>query len=219
MIETILGIKKENNRKSCFVMALRSARHLTGRNVLTGEAEGIREMEVNVLMKDDVLSHRLEDELFFAGIAMYLIALDCLGCVFDNIEKASNKKGIGRALESFSSLDKAQIDALIDLRNTLAHNFGLATESRKSTGKPKKEQHKFILSFSDLADAVKLPETDWNGDFDRKEDKYSTVIGVSAICNLVETIISNVFDCYKSGYLKLRISDNEAKARFTVLGR
>ena len=62
MIEILLGLKKDDNRKSCLMMAIRSARYLSGRDVRTGKADGIGEMEANVLMKDDVLAHWLEDE-------------------------------------------------------------------------------------------------------------------------------------------------------------
>ena len=79
-------------------MAIRSARYLSGRDVRTGKADGIGEMEANVLMKDDVLTNWLEDEHFFAGIAMYLIAIDCIGCIFENIEKTQIEgNGIKRA--------------------------------------------------------------------------------------------------------------------------
>lgn len=200
-------------------MAIRSARYLTGRNVDLGNAKGIRDMELDVLMKDDVTTYWLDNEFFFSGLAMYLIAIDCIGCLFDNTTVLSGEKdrSICRALESFSSLDKARIEAVNDLRNTLAHNFGLATEKMLPKGNPKKYKHKFTLSFSDDAEAIKMPTTEWDGDYDNKEETTSTIIGVAAFCELMESIIANVYECNKKGQLKLRISENEAKARFTVL--
>lgn len=219
IIETILGLRHEDNRKSCLLMAIRSARYLTGRNVDLGNAKGIRDMELDVLMKDDVTTYWLDNEFFFSGLAMYLIAIDCIGCLFDNTTVLSGEKdrSICRALESFSSLDKARIEAVNDLRNTLAHNFGLATEKMLPKGNPKKYKHKFTLSFSDDAEAIKMPTTEWDGDYDNKEETTSTIIGVAAFCELMESIIANVYECNKKGQLKLRISENEAKARFTVL--
>ena len=106
MIEILLGRKKDDNRKSCLMMAIRSARYLSGRDVRTGKADGIGEMEANVLMKDDVLAHWLEDEHSFAGIAMYLIVIDSIGCIFENREKTQIEgNGVRRALKSFTSLD------------------------------------------------------------------------------------------------------------------
>lgn len=217
IVDIILGLKEEINRKSCLMMAIRSARHLTGRDIVTGKAEGILDMRTNVLMKDSVLTHWLEDEHFFSGIAMYLIAIDCIGCVFDNKDKNTNKKnGIGRALKLFSNLDDRNVDAIIDLRNTLAHNFGLATEAICGNGKSKKHKHKYKLSFSDDAEAIKLPEKEWNGDFDNKDECCSTVIGVFSFCNLAETIIADVYKCQELGNLNLCISESEAKSRFTI---
>ncbi len=216
MIRTILGLKQVKNRKSCLLMAIRSARYLTGRDVITGKALGIGEMEYNVLKKDEVQTHQLYNEHFFTGIAMYLIALDCIGCLFENttIKPLDDNNSIVRALESFSALKNKEIEAVKDLRNTLAHNFGLATESK---GGAKKTKHKFTLSFSDKAEAIKLPKKDWDGDFGNKKQSCSTIIGVSAFCNLAESIIANVYDSYEKGLLKLRVSEEQVKARFTVL--
>lgn len=216
MIRTILGLKQVKNRKSCLLMAIRSARYLTGRDVITGKALGIGEMEYNVLKKDEVQTHQLYNEHFFTGIAMYLIALDCIGCLFENttIKPVDDNNSIVRALESFSALKNREIEAVKDLRNTLAHNFGLATESK---GGAKKTKHKFTLSFSDKAEAIKLPKKDWDGDFGNKKQSCSTIIGVSAFCNLAESIIANVYDSYEKGLLKLRVSEEQVKARFTVL--
>ena len=158
MIKTILGLKRVKNRRSCLLMAIRSARYLTGRDVITGKAIGICEMEYTILKNDDVTTLQLYNEHFFSGLAMYLIAIDCIGCLFDNLTitpKTENNNSIIRALKSFSTLDDERIEAVKDLRNTLAHNFGLATESK---GGAKKTKHKFTLSFSDKAEAIKLPK-------------------------------------------------------------
>lgn len=217
-IDAILGLIHENNRKSCFLMAIRSARYLTGRDIVSGKALGICEMEYNVLNKDDVITHQLYNEHFFSGLAMYLIAIDCIGCLFDNTKiKSAEGNSIARALDSFSSIDKDRIEAIKDLRNTLAHNYGLATENTLPNGKPKKYKHKFTLSFSDEAEAIKLPVINWNGKYDNKNDDCSTIIGVSSFCDMIESIIANVYKCYESDSLILRIDENEAKSRFTVL--
>ena len=191
MIDTILGIKHEENRKSCLLMAIKSARYLTGRDIGNGKSKGIKDMELGVLAKDDVAKFLLDNEFFFSGLAMYLIAIDCIGCLFDNTTVLSekNESGIGRALKSFSSLDKARIEAVKDLRNTLAHNFGLATENMLPHGNPKKYKHKFTLSFSDEAEAIKMPTTEWDGDYSNKEEATSTIIGVAAFCDMMEIII------------------------------
>ena len=214
IIDILLGLEKEENRKSCLMMAIRNARHLTGRDVETGEAKDMNTMRTNVNMRDEVFDNCLEDESFFAGIVMYLIALDSIGCLFG--KKGNKKNSIKRALDQFSSLSDGEISALVDLRNTLAHNFGLATEKEHNNGN-KKSKHKYTLAFSDDAEAIKLPETEWDGVFTNKDSSSSTVIGVKSFCNLVESIIANVYECHRNGDLEMRVDEDEAKARFTVL--
>lgn len=199
------------------MMAIRTARHLTGRDIMSGKAACIDDMSVNVVMNNQSQKYCLYHESFFAGIALYLIALDSIGCLFDIKETASSRNnGIKRTLELFSSMDKALQSAVVDLRNTLAHNFGLATE-KIYKGSPKKKKHKYIIDFSDSAEAIKVPTIEWDGDYDNKDDSSSTLIGLYSFCNLVEDVISKVYQYHKEGRLKLRISENEAKSRFTIL--
>lgn len=220
MIDILLGIKNETNRKSCLLMAIRSARYLTGRDINAGDSKGITDMETKILMKDGVLEDWLQDELLISGITMYTIAIDCIGCLFERKDKPVTKpNGIKRALNNFSDLDELQIDALADLRNSMTHNFGLATEAKTNKGSPKKTKHKFVLSFLDSAEAITLPKTEWNGDYSDKKESSSTIIGVYAFCNLVEEIIKKVYQCHNRDNLCLRMGDDEARARFTVLNR
>lgn len=214
MIDTLLSPDCVDNRRSCLMMAIKCARHLTGRDIKNGDAAGMTQMSADILMRDDVSMNLLEYESLFVGIATYLIALETIGCAFQNVNKSSNESNaIKRALAMFSSLDTRQMDAIKDLRNTLAHNFGLATEARSK----RKYNHKFTLSMSDESQDVILPEKEWDGNFDNKDEQYSTKIGVFSFCNLMESIISKVIDCHSKGQLQLRIGENEAKARFTIL--
>ena len=145
-------------------MAIRSARCLTGREIITGKAIGICEMEYIVLNKDEVTTHQLYNEHCLSGLAMYLIAIDCIGCLFDNKTTLSEEKNsIGRALKSFSSLDKVRIEAVKDLRNTLAHNFGLATENMLPKGNPKKYKHKFTYLFQTMQKQSKCQQQNGMG--------------------------------------------------------
>ena len=110
MIMTILGLKHDKTRRSCLLMAIRSARYLTGREIITGKAIGICEMEYTILKNDDVTTLQLYNEHFFSGLAMYLIAIDCIGCLFENLTitpKTENNNSIIRALKSFSCCSKS----------------------------------------------------------------------------------------------------------------
>ena len=53
--------------------------------MITGKAIGICEMEYTILKNDDVTTLQLYNEHFFSGLAMYLIAIDCIGCLLDNL--------------------------------------------------------------------------------------------------------------------------------------
>ena len=210
----ILGLEKEEGRESNFQMALKSARLHTGRNVDTGVASSMAEMECYLRMKNEVQENQLCNSELFTGLTMYLILLEQIGSIFKrtDILKEENNNGIINALNMFSSLSKKEKEAINGLRNNLAHNFGLASDSRFS-----KSGRKFILYFSNDAPIVKLPIRKWNCQYDDKEDDSSTVIGVYALCNEIENIIKELMNTYKSGNLKFKLSDEEIKSRFTII--
>mgnify|MGYP001245680062 CR=1 FL=1 len=219
LMRIILGLEKEEGRESNFQMALKSARLHTGRNVDTGVASSMTEMECNLRMKNEVQENQLYNSELFTGLTIYLILLEQIGSMFKRTGLETIKgyeKGIKYSLYMFSTFtieeDKDKIDAINCLRNNLAHNFGLASDDRfPNSGR------KFTLSFSNDAPIVKLPAEKWNCQYDDKGDESSTVIGVYAFCNEVEQIVGKLIEVYHAGNLEFSLSEEEIKSRFTII--
>ncbi len=216
LMKFILGLEKGQNRKSSFIMALKSARYCMGRDIETGksfddEAGGIPAVYA---MRDVIVDNWMFDEARFMGMTMYLILLDQMGCVFALKDKIAdrNESGVKYALECFSNMSKDECDAIYALRCTLAHNFGLATETRRG------KAYKFILSFDVNSPFVSLPAKEWNRDYSDKSDETSTTIGIYALCNEIESVVNKIYDAYERGNLKFKADDiNEVTSRFTLI--
>lgn len=218
LMKLILGLCPETeHRKSCLMMALQSARYQTGRDIKTGKVAGVSEMLLNVNMHDEVLENGMEEAEMFTGLTLYLILLEQMGILFGKTDKGN---GIKRILNTVgnkisSGLNKEQIDAICDLRNTLAHNFGLATEYYYNK-KEKIPHRKFTLLFNDDAPAVCLPKQEWDGQFSNKHGDTATEISLPALCDLVEEVFCEIRVLCEGGELKLNLEESEAETRFTI---
>lgn len=226
LMRTILGLDKENNRKSNYIIALSSARCLTGRNPLDGTASSINDMRCNLLNIDNIHCNDKQlrneqpiDEKMMIGLTIYLILLDLIGCLFEKKDSfIKYKNGVKKALSLFSSLKDEEIEAINNLRNTLAHNFGLATEIRYDKRGKEIKGRKFTLSFSDHDPIIRLPIKEWDTKYEDKSEDTSTIIGIYAFCNEIEQVIKNLMDTYHLGELKFNksLSEEEIISRFTV---
>ena len=223
LIRIILGLEKEEGRESNFQMALKSARLHTGRNVDTGVANSMAEMEWNLREREEVQEKQLYNSELFTGLTIYLILLEQIGSMFKRTDveiTEGDMEGIRYALCMFSSLtikeNQEEIKAINGLRNNLAHNFGLASDAKYKDSKYKNSKYKFILSLSNDAPMVKLPVEKWNCKYDDKSDESSTVIGVYAFCNEVEQIVRKLIGVYRAGNLEFRLSEEEIRSRFTI---
>lgn len=197
----------ENNLYSTLIMALRSARKHTGANIFTGTPE-------KGLYTEEILGNSLYVSEYFTGITLYLILLEQIGILFCKKDKdiGGLENGIKVALKSFSSLSSNQINAILALRNTLAHNFGLATVKNKH----RKQHYKFCLKYDDEIPVVTINQK-WDGDYKDKSDDTITAIGVPQLCALIEDIFKNLKVELQKDNLELLIQDlDEIKARFTV---
>ena len=96
------------------------------------------------------------------------------------------------------------------MRNTFAHNFGLATERKLG------QHFHFALSFNPSAQLVEFPAQEWDNDFSGKSDENCTVIGLVALCNMVEQTVKNVFAAHKAKKLKFNCGDTEILTRFSL---
>ena len=222
LINFILGNEERDDMESCFNMVLKAARQYVGFDATTGKADSVCEMQYNILFQggscNDVLANKMLHPRLFSGVLLYLVLLEQIGTLFrvKSFGKPSGKNGIKDALKMFSSsLTDDEIEAINDLRNSLAHNFGLATESNTYRVKRKK-YHLFTLDFSQDAKLVVLPKEAWDGDFEHKYESNMTKIGVFAFCKQVEDIVEQLKKAANRREVELRLSEAEAKARFTI---
>ena len=223
LVNFILGNEECNDRESCFNMALKAARRYVGFDVTTGKADSVNDMQYNILFQggscDDALASKMLHPCLFSGVLLYLVLLEQIGTLFrvKSLGEMPRKNCIKDALKMFSSLlTDDEIEAINDLRNSLAHNFGLATEYNSRRGKLKKH-HLFMLDFNNNAKLVALPREAWDGNFEHKYESNMTKIGVFAFCNQVETIVERLKKSASCGDVELRLSEAEAKARFTII--
>ncbi|MFC2358434.1 hypothetical protein [Porphyromonas endodontalis] len=234
----ILGLEPDETRKSTLQLALENARHHIGikdgekprgcsfnfRHDLVEKLESSRgrcsdeaEHETNEENSFNDRYGRCSDEAeIFCGLLLYLNVLEQIGTLFCKDENETN--GIKKAIKAFSTkkFNKLEIKAIKDLRNSLAHNFGLVGYDTKN----KKPTMKFTICiyFSDeIQTIVELPKPEWDGSFSDKSDETQCKIYAFPLFNLVEEVIEEVKKQYKSDKLQFAIGDlEEIKSRFTI---
>lgn len=215
LLELILGLRKDKNRKSTLQLALEKARHSCGieEGVIANEDSfGWRQ---NMIELAQCLAERgieklpicTEETDLFTALFLYLNILEQLGVLF-----CGKKCGIADSVKRFSNNNDG--DALRNLRNSLAHSFGLVNINPKDN-KPKT---KFILSFRGNDMVVSAPEQNLSGNYSDKSDNKSTTIYVYPFINLAEEIIAKAKKEAEDGILDFKLKDiEEIKSRFTIL--
>lgn len=213
ILECILGIKELPNRKSCLQLALESARFHLGRDKVTGKGNDacfyFRQNKVDEIEKGFQQEKNTDEADLFSGVILYLIILEQLGTIFD----CSPNNHIINILKRYADgLSMGEIKAIKNLRNSLAHNYGLVAYNPKD-----KPICKFILSFSIETNVVKKSIVKWNKKFDNKSDDCSILIYVFPLIDLVEDIITKIIKEFQNKKLSCRLSKEELEARFTIL--
>lgn len=208
ILKFVEQLEVEPNRFSCLTIALRDTRKLTGRNLNTGQ------VETNILERSDSFL----DPNSFIGIINYLLILDLIGEVFKKKEFHSCKNNIYRAIKQFgkAGITDKEIDTIIALRNSLAHNYGLI-----NVPKPKEREtklHKFILSNEESSFLIKFPTSPWDGNFSNKDETCLTEVSISNLFEFIESIHKNLIQEIKSNNVELRLLSgiDELNSRFTI---
>ncbi len=169
---------------SCLCMALKSGRKHTGRDIKTGK-------DIRGLINDEVWDNNLFHSEYFTGLTTYLILLEQIGSVFMKVgyDVKDKKNGILIALDNFCNqkLTEDQIYAISALRNSLVHNFGLASQNYST----KYDSYKFCLYFSNKSMNAITPYK-WDGKYTGKDDKTNTEVSVSKMCEFIESVYSNL---------------------------
>lgn len=199
----------EPNRYSCLVIALQDARKITGRDIITGNI-------TNDFLEND---QTFLNPYSFIGLVNYLLILELIGEIFQLKTFSTNKKNnIYKALKQFAhSISDKDIDTIIALRNSLAHNYGLINIPH-NTKEDKTKLHKFVLVNSADIDLIKYPNKLWNKDYADKSDDTSTEISLIKLQDLIESTYNNLIIEIENDSIELDLEKkiDELKARFTI---
>lgn len=144
-------------RFSTIALLLRGARKLTGCDLNSGK------YEMNELFNKENFLDQTYHSFQLSGLINYLIFLDQIGSTFKPKDKSPIRitNGVFCALKYFSTVDDPKIQTIRALRNSLAHQFGLATKEDPDLKPPRK----FSLSTKRNADIIILPTKEWDGTF------------------------------------------------------
>ena len=194
LLNTISELLDDNNINSVLILVRKTARFLIGNNLNTGENE---RLNINKFIFENNLYHS-----FFSGIMGYFTLLDQLGCIF------YQKQPIRYVLKKYSGIPKKEQEALVGLRNCLAHNYGLANEYYNFLLVDNNENERRVV---ELAKTKKI-----QGDYSNKDDYYTSIY-IHNFSSLVEDIFHKIKEDFSNNKLKPFIKNvSELKARFTI---
>ena len=194
LLNTISELLDDSNINSVLILVRKTARFLIGNNLNTGENE---RLNINEFIFENNLYHS-----FFSGIMGYFTLLDQLGCIF------FEKQPIRNVLKKYSGIPKKEQEALVGLRNCLAHNYGLANEYYNFLLVDNNENERRVV---ELAKTKKI-----QGDYSNKDDYYTSIY-IHNFSSLVEDIFHKIKEDFSNNKLKPFIKNvSELKARFTI---
>lgn len=233
--ELILGIKNDPKRKSTLQLALEIARFHLGmdvsdkvpnnedrnNNTFPNYGDFITRHHFVERIKENASIDRCSDEAeLFTALFLYLNVLEQIGTLFCKDEK----NGIEKAIETFSSqeLPAQDIKEIKNLRNSLAHNFGLINLKNQSPTIKYTisiDYHETNSSNNAVSNCIiQLPKNEWSKDWSDKSDETSCTIYAFPLMRLCEDIIKEVVERCKEDKLTFAIEElEEIKARYTIL--
>ena len=194
LLNTISELLDDSNINSVLILVRKTARFLIGNNLNTGENE---RLNINEFIFENNLYHS-----FFSGIMGYFTLLDQLGCIF------FEKQPIRNVLKKYSGIPKKEQEALVGLRNCLAHNYGLANKFYNFS---------LIDNIENEKRVVELPKVKkTQGDYSNKDDYYTSIY-IHNFTSLVENIFHKIKEDFSNNKLKPVIKNvSELRARFTI---
>ena len=194
LLNTISELLDDSNINSVLILVRKTARFLIGNNLNTGENE---RLNINEFIFENNLYHS-----FFSGIMGYFTLLDQLGCIF------YEKQPIRNVLKKYSGIPKKEQEALVGLRNCLAHNYGLANKYYNFSLVDNNENERRVV---ELAKTKKI-----QGDYSNKDDYYTSIY-IHNFTSLVEDIFCKMKEDFSNNKLRPFINNiSELRARFTI---
>ena len=194
LLNTISELLDDSNINSVLILVRKTARFLIGNNLNTGENE---HLNINEFIFENNLYYS-----FFSGIMGYFTLLDQLGCIF------FEKQPIRNVLKKYSGIPKKEQEALVGLRNCLAHNYGLANKYYNFSLVDNNENERRVV---ELAKTKKI-----QGDYSNKDDYYTSIY-IHNFTSLVEDIFRKIKEDFSNNNLEPFITNiSELRARFTI---
>lgn len=208
LISLILGEETIPDRKSTLQLALSAARSHLGLNGETPSRGTLTDLQYQ-RYETSLGTNVSEEADLFSGLLIYLICLEQIGVIF-----CEGKDKIDAAINTFYgdaiNLDKKQVEAIRNLRNALAHSFGLINICQNLP------RNKFLISFDENPKKmVELPQSTYSR-FDDKEDKSETVIYAFSVISMVEQIMSELVKRFRAGVLEMKADFEMVLARYTI---
>lgn len=194
----------DKNTFSVLNIAINDARLITGRNQSNGKRE------FKILSTE----HSFLSPYSFIGIINYLLILDLIGTAFKIKNFTTTKSNnIYKCLKQLSSLNDKEINVIIALRNSLAHNYSLVNIPHDV--KQKDRYHHFSL-INDYSDNLVSNDNQWEGNYSVKNTKNETQIGIENLYDEVEKVILNLKHRAKENSVSLNMELEEFKMKFTI---
>jgi hypothetical protein len=175
---------------SGFTAALRDARKFTGRDQNNGKK----------------LTEQNPGDLgSWLGAIGYMILLDQIGSCFKP-KSSSIIEGntIRKALKYFKNLPDPEIDAVYALRCAFAHDYSLYNIPNNGNTSL---THQFGVCKSSDAPFVTLPQKQWDGNYENKNESNKTTINLEALGDNVEQICAQLFDLANKNELEVTLKN------------
>ncbi len=210
ILRLILGIGSTENRLSTLQLALKQARRLAvvnpneiashhkyvSRNI--NEEVGVEEMDV------------------LTSLSLYLIVLDQLGYIFGSQISSNNRIGDAIIIANVPThMNGNEQDAIVNLKNSINHNFSLINYNQLSDIIEQK------YSFFFVEDGNQKPiiesKEEWEGDRPDKDNCTSFHVYPFSLINYAEEIIKSIIRLYEKGIIQSPLSVDELTTRFTII--
>lgn len=228
ILRLILGFESDDYRKSTLQLALKQARCLGG--IIPGEPRSYtkfmlrrsKEGQNKKEMINTFFDASSDEEMdVLTSLSLYLIVLDQLGHIFGNKSNRSNRVKDAIELKGLSLIDcrgramtESDLNAISQLRNSINHNFGLASFNPKIQS----GFFKYTICFDDDGDNKPVANSleRWNGDWCDKSEESSIHVYPFSLMNYVEDIYKSYVISYQWNRIQSPLSLEELKTRFTL---
>lgn len=188
---------------SSLAAAIRDARRVTGRNMLSGE-----------------LNNDSSNADCWLGVAAYFIVLDQIGeCYKNSLVERLEGNAITKSLKYFSNLDKPDIDVLYGLRCCILHDYSVTHVAVDRFKRISSKKPHFTFQLRNFGPIIEHATIRWEGEYTKERViENETRINVIEFGNLVENVYFKVCELYLENKLELALQGgtDELKRRYMM---